>query len=70
MSMKYRIYNILWDTDGDEEVFKILPSEVILWTENLDIDEDADEDEIEEAVLSYLSDEYGFCHFGFSMEVS
>lgn len=52
--------NIEWDTDGDKEVLKELPTEIEIpdW-----IDED-DYDEIE----NYLSDVTGYCHFGFSLE--
>ena len=50
-------YNIQWDTDGDKELFDSLPQEI-------EIPEDiTDEDEISD----YISDETGFCHFGFEL---
>lgn len=52
----YKAVNIQWDTDGDEEVFESLPTEVIF------PDGMEDEDEMSD----YLSDTVGFCHFGFS----
>ena len=46
--------NIEWDTDGEDVV---LPSEV-------EIPDNIEED----AIADYLSDEYGFCVFGFGIE--
>ena len=49
--------NIRWDTDGDMELLYELPTEI-------EIPEDmTDEDEISD----YLSDEIGFCHYGFEL---
>jgi hypothetical protein len=54
--------NIMWDVDKDEgvsreEVLAQLPSEII-------IPEDMDDDDI----ADYLSDQTGYCHFGFGIE--
>ena len=49
--------NIKWDTDGDIEILDDLPTEV-------EIPYDMEEDEI----CDYLSDEYGYCVFGFDVE--
>lgn len=49
--------NIKWDTDGDMELLKELPTEVEI-PEGM-----TDEDEISD----YLSDEIGYCHFGFEL---
>lgn len=50
--------NIKWDTDGDMTLLENLPKEI-------EIPEDIeDEDEISD----YLTDETGFCHFGFEIE--
>lgn len=52
----YRATNIQWDTDGEDID---LPTE-------MDIPADIeDEDEISD----YISDETGFCHFGFVLEI-
>jgi hypothetical protein len=51
--MKYKITNIKWDTDEDELIFESLPQKVEIVVD--------DEDDIADA----LSDEYGFCVFGF-----
>lgn len=52
-----RAIDIKWDTDGDEEILKTLPKE-------MDIPDDIDE----ENVADWLSDETGFCVFGFVLE--
>ena len=47
----------------------MLPTEV--YANPTDIDEDWDEmseDEREDAISDYLSDTYGFCHYGFCYE--
>ena len=48
--------NIIWDTDGEEVN---LPNEIEIpdWVDKEDDDEISD----------YLSDETGFCHFGFEL---
>lgn len=50
--------NILWDTDGDDEVLESLPTEIPI------PDGMTDEDEISD----YISNETGFCHAGFVIE--
>lgn len=50
--------NIKWDTDEDMALLENLPKEI-------EIPEDIeDEDEISD----YITDETGFCHFGFEIE--
>lgn len=57
------IKNIKWDTDGDMEALASLPTEVytppFLERGNYDLDSYLDD------VSDWLSDEYGWCHFGF-----
>jgi hypothetical protein len=53
----------------EERKMKNLPTE--LYVKPTDIDEDwyeMDEDDQGEAVSDYLSDTYGFCHYGFDYE--
>ena len=52
--MTFHVYDIDWDTDGDEDVS--LPSEV-------EVEADCVED-----IADALSDEYGFCINGFNYE--
>ena len=56
--------NIQWDTDGDQEVFDSLPTEIEIPEEFIDEHGEVDED----AVGDYISDETGFCHYGFEIE--
>lgn len=53
--MKIEAYNIKWDTDGEDVS---LPKSVVINVPD-------DEEDIADYVSDYLSDEYGFCHFGF-----
>ena len=57
------IKNIKWDTDGDMEALASLPTEVytppFLHQEQYD-----DIEEFLDDVSDWLSDEYGWCHFG------
>ena len=57
------IQNIKWDTDGDMEALASLPTVVytppFLERGNYDLDSYLDD------VSDWLSDEYGWCHFGF-----
>lgn len=53
-----RAINIEWDTDGDQEVFEDLPKKIEIpeWMTD------------EEEISDYISDQTGFCHFGFELE--
>lgn len=57
--MKVRVFDIQWDTDGDKELLATLPAEMYIEVE------EADDDEISDAI----SNEIGFCHFGFDYEI-
>ena len=57
--------NIQWDTDGNKQVLAKLPKEVEIPTEVI---MDALEDN-EDAISDYLSDEYGYCHSGYNIEI-
>ena len=50
--------NIQWDTDGDRELLKELPTEI-------DIPDGIDD---EDKISDYISDVIGFCHYGFEIE--
>lgn len=49
--------NIKWDTDGDEKLFRELPSEIEIPEGMIDEDE----------ITDYLSDVTGFCHKGYEL---
>lgn len=55
---------IQWDTDGDKSLFKRLPKEVMLT-----IDDYCEGDYLDDELADMLSDEYGFCLFGFNYEI-
>lgn len=62
--MQIRVYDIEWDADGVEG----LPEEIIINVEENDplledIDGAADN------LSDYISDEVGFCHYGFKAEM-
>lgn len=59
--------NIKWDTDGDMEVFNVLPTEMIIPNELEELYKKDREYALEE-ISDWLSDETGFCHAGFEIE--
>ena len=67
---KYRARCIQWDkTDGNGNVVEVdLPADVTVEFEDLNLPDNATDDEIEDALSEYLSDTYGFCHNGFFFE--
>ena len=67
---KFRARNIKWDrSDVDGKIVEaLLPADVEVTLEDLQLPPDASLDDIEDVFMSYLSDYYGFCHFGFILE--
>lgn len=61
-----RVYNIEWDTDGDKELFESLPQNI---TMGIRVPRDWDEDEMDDYIGGKLSDEHGFCHFGYEYDI-
>ena len=60
--------NIKWDTDGDMKILKSLPKEIDI-TDEFDVnDYEDDEDKLLDDISDWLSDTYGYCHFGFEIE--
>lgn len=67
----YEVINILWHVDEDESndglpAKVVVPTKLVL--EALDEDGDVDLDTLYDSVSDWLSDEYGFCHEGFTLE--
>lgn len=56
--------NIQWDTDGDEELFEELPTEIQIPDE---LAKNVDEDGYNDEISDYISDVTGFCHYGFEL---
>ena len=57
-----QVENIKWDTDGAEP-----PSDH--WIVKVELDAEATEDDVSDAVSDKLSDDHGFCHKGFDMVI-
>ena len=53
---------IKWDTDGDRELRTSIPKDIELPNELTDGEVDYD------GIDNYLSNEIGFCHFGYILE--
>ena len=63
-----KITNIKWDTDGDMKILKSLPKEIDI-TDEFDVnDYEDDEDQLLDDISDWLSDTYGYCHFGFEIK--
>ena len=61
--MKVKITNIKWDTDG--ETIPELPIEI----EQEFSFQNYNEEELSDYLCNWLSDTFGFCHFGFDFEI-
>ena len=59
--------NIKWDTDGDMEAFNELPTEMII-SDELEEMYKKDREYALEEISDWLSDETGFCHYGFEIK--
>ena len=58
--------NIMWDTDGDNEIFESLPKEMFI-PDELEIMYEKDKEYALDEISDWLSDETGFCHEGFEV---
>ena len=67
---KYKARCIQWDkTDDDGKPIDIdLPSEVIVSFADLQLADNATDEEVKDALSEYLVDYYGCCHNGFFFE--
>lgn len=64
------VSNIQWDTDEETAKANDLPTELVLVLGDEIEGTCLDEEEIYDRVSEYLSDNYGFCHNGFSLFVT
>lgn len=62
--MTVKCTEIQWDTDGDKKLLKKLPKNATLTIEDY-----CEGDDLDEKIADMLSDEYGFCLFGFNYEI-
>ena len=62
---RYRVYNIQWDTDGEDidHLPTHLTSEIEFYN-----DTNYSDNEITEMISDDITDRIGFCHFGFEYE--
>lgn len=58
--------NIMWDTDGDNEIFESLPKEMFI-PDELEIMYEKNKEYALDEISDWLSDETGFCHGGFEV---
>ena len=62
------VVKIKWDTDGNMKILKSLPKEIDI-TDEFDVnDYEDDEDQLLDDISDWLSDTYGYCHFGFEIK--
>ena len=61
-TVKVKIYNIEWDIDEDDDT--VLPTEI-----EAEFDYHGDNDELSDNISDWVSDEYGYCHYGFDYEI-
>ena len=63
-----KVVKIKWDTDGDMKMLKSLPKEIDI-TDEFDVNDcEDDEDQLLDDISDWLSDTYGYCHFGFEIK--
>ena len=63
-----KVVKIKWDTDGDMKMLKSLPKEIDI-SDEFDVkDYEDDEEQLLDDISDWLSDTYGYCHFGFEIK--
>lgn len=63
-----KVVKIKWDTDGDKELLKTLPKEIDISNEFDVKDYEDDEKQLLDDISDWLTDTYGYCHFGFEVK--
>ncbi len=63
-----KVVKIKWDTDGDKELLKTLPKEIDISNEFDVKDYEDDEEQLLDDISDWLTDTYGYCHFGFEVK--
>ena len=63
-----KVVKIKWDTDGDMKMLKSLPKEIDI-SDEFDVkDYEDDQDQLLDDISDWLSNTYGYCHFGFEIK--
>ena len=65
-----KVVKIKWDTDGDKELLKTLPKEIDISNEFDVKDYEDDEEQLLDDISDWLTDTYGYCHFGFEVKLN
>ena len=63
-----KVVKIKWDTDGDKELLKTLPKEIDISNEFDVKDYEDDEEQLLDDISDWLTDTFGYCHFGFEVK--
>ena len=63
-----KVVKIKWDTDGDMKMLKSLPKEIDISNEFDVKDYEDDEEQLLDDISDWLTDTYGYCHFGFEVK--
>lgn len=63
-----KVVKIKWDTDGDKELLKTMPKEIDISNEFDVKDYEDDEEQLLDDISDWLTDTYGYCHFGFEVK--
>ena len=59
-----KVVKIKWDTDGDKELLKTIDI-----SNEFDVkDYEDDEEQLLDDISDWLTDTYGYCHFGFEVK--
>ena len=61
------VVKIKWDTDCNMKILKSLPKEIDI-TDEFDVNDYEDEEQLLDDISDWLSDTYGYCHFGFEIK--
>lgn len=64
-----KVVKIKWDTDGDMKILKSLPKEIDISNEFDVNDYEDDEEQLLDDISDWLTDTYGYCHFGFEIKL-
>ena len=65
-----KIKNIKWDVDEENKCYtEYLPTELEVSRTELHAENVNDLNELYDIVADWLSDSYGYCHYGFELEI-
>ena len=62
----YRVFDISWDANDIEKMD--LPNSIDVTITSADVNDLNDQEEIEDYLSDYITDETNFCHWGFPYE--